>query len=54
MSSRSLPAVWLIVGFSIPLGALAFADEAAINAIFTLAIIGPCKCFPLNSLEEDS
>ncbi|GHJ87118.1 hypothetical protein NliqN6_3520 [Naganishia liquefaciens] len=33
--------VWLIVGFSIPLGALAFADEAAINAIFTLAIIGP-------------
>lgn len=38
-------AVWLIVGFSIPLGALAFADEAAINAIFTLAIIGPCKRF---------
>ncbi|KAJ9113585.1 hypothetical protein QFC20_001937 [Naganishia adeliensis] len=33
--------VWLVVGGAMPLGALAFADEAAINAIFTLAIIGP-------------
>ncbi|KAK4688183.1 choline transport protein, partial [Tremellales sp. Uapishka_1] len=37
-------AVWLIVGAAIPLGALGFADpvnESAINAIFTLAIMGP-------------
>lgn len=33
--------VWLIIALCIPLGALGFADEAAINAIFALAILGP-------------
>lgn len=36
--------VWLVTGAAIPLGLLGFADpvnEAAINAIFTLAILGP-------------
>lgn len=33
--------VWLLIALCVPLGALGFADEAAINAIFALAIIGP-------------
>lgn len=47
-------AVWLVVGGAMPLGALAFADEAAINAIFTLAIIGPCKFYTFFSFASFS
>ncbi|CDZ98333.1 amino acid transporter [Phaffia rhodozyma] len=33
--------VWLVVILAMPLGLLGFANDAAINAIFSLAIIGP-------------
>ncbi|KAJ9093390.1 hypothetical protein QFC21_006420 [Naganishia friedmannii] len=39
--------VWLIIGGAIPLGAFAFADDAAINAIFTLAVIGPYVAYAI-------
>ncbi|WVW86520.1 hypothetical protein I302_108569 [Kwoniella bestiolae CBS 10118] len=43
-SGTPVRAVWLVVGCAIPLGALCFADPvnySAINAIFSLAIMGP-------------
>ncbi|WWD15629.1 hypothetical protein CI109_100051 [Kwoniella shandongensis] len=43
-SGTPVRSVWLVVGCAIPLGALCFADPenySAINAIFTLAIMGP-------------
>lgn len=43
-SGTPVRAVWLVVGAAIPLGFLGFADpvnQAAINAIFALAIMGP-------------
>ena len=38
--------VWLVVVACIPLGALGFADPengGAVNAIFSLSILGPCE-----------
>ncbi|KAK8870077.1 hypothetical protein IAR55_000647 [Kwoniella newhampshirensis] len=43
-SGTPVRSVWLVVGCAIPLGALCFADPvnySAINAIFSLAIMGP-------------
>lgn len=43
-SGTPVRTVWLVVGCCIPLGLLGFADpvnQAAINAIFALAILGP-------------
>ncbi|WVR04519.1 hypothetical protein IAU60_001523 [Kwoniella sp. DSM 27419] len=42
--------VWLVIGAAIPLGALCFADPvnySAINAIFTLAILGPYVAYAI-------
>ncbi|KAL7420678.1 polyamine transporter tpo5 [Cryptotrichosporon argae] len=53
-SGTPVRTVWLVVGCAIPLGLLGFADpvnQAAINAIFSLAILGPYVAYgiPISS-----
>jgi amino acid transporter len=46
--------VWLVVGCAMPLGLLCFADPvnySAINAIFTLAILGPYVAYGIPILS---
>jgi amino acid transporter len=47
--------VWLVVGCAMPLGLLCFADPvnySAINAIFTLAILGPYVAYGIPILSR--
>lgn len=50
LSGTPVRTVWLVVGACIPLGLLGFADpenQAAINAIFALAIMGPYVAYAI-------
>ncbi|WVQ99787.1 hypothetical protein IAU59_006929 [Kwoniella sp. CBS 9459] len=54
-SGTPVRAVWLVVGCAIPLGALCFADPvnySAINAIFSLAILGPYVAYAIPILAK--